>query len=75
VQKGWTSQLLYSSLVPFNHHTLDSIGLEKSENVQGSIMRVLGGGGSGMSRNPNHDGPESVLPVLTMGDETSCLDS
>ena len=37
-------------------------------------MRVLGGGGIGMSRNPNHDGTESILPVLAVGDETGCLD-
>ncbi len=36
-------------------------------------MCVLGGGGSGMSRNPNHDGTDSVLPVLAVCDETSCL--
>ena len=36
-------------------------------------MRVLGGGGSGMSRNPNDDGTGNVLPVLVVGDETSCL--
>ena len=73
-QKGWTRQLLYGSLVPFDHRTLDSIGLEKSENVWGSIMRVLGGGGIGTSRNPNHDGTKSILPVLAVGDETSWLD-
>jgi len=27
-----------------------------------------------MSRNPNHDGTDSVLPVLAVRDETSCLD-
>ena len=48
-QKVWTSQPLYNSLVPFDHRTLDSIGLEKSENARGSITRVLGGGGSGPS--------------------------
>ena len=73
-QKVWTGQLLYGSLVPFNHRTLDSIGLKKSENARGSVVRVLDGGGSGMSRNPNHDGTKSVLPVLAVGDETSCLD-
>ena len=61
-------------LVPFDHRTVDSIGLEKSEDVRGSVVCILGGGGSGMSRNPNHDGTNSVLPVLAVGDETSCLD-
>ncbi len=28
--------------------TLDSIGVEKSEDVQGSVVCVIGGGGSGM---------------------------
>ena len=28
-----------------------------------------------MSRNPNHDGTDSVLSVLAVGDETSCIDS
>jgi hypothetical protein len=30
-------------------------------------------GGSGMSRNPNNAGIETVLPFLAVGDETSCL--
>src|SRR5258706_4839740 len=54
--------------------TLDSIGVEKSEDVQGCVVCVLGGGGSGMSRNENHDGTDIVFPVLAVGDETSCLD-
>ncbi len=37
-------------------------------------MCILGGGGTGMSRNPNHDGTDSVLRVLVVGDETSRLD-
>ena len=36
-------------------------------------MCILGGGGSGMDRDPNHDGTDSVLPILAVGDETSCL--
>jgi hypothetical protein len=71
----WTLQPLHGSLVPFDHRTLDSIGLEKSGDVRGSVVCVLGGGDSGMSRNPNHDGTDSVLPVLAMGDETSSIDS
>jgi hypothetical protein len=27
-----------------------------------------------VSRNPNHDGTDSVLPVLAVGDKMSCLD-
>jgi hypothetical protein len=70
-----TSQPHHDSLVPFDHCTLDSIGLEKSEDVRGSIVCILGGGGSRMNRDPNHDGTDSVLPILTVGDETSCHDS
>ena len=76
-QKVRTSQLLHDSLVPFDHRTLDSIGLEKSKDVLGNVMCVLGGGGGGgMSRNPNYDGTNSVrvLPVLAVCDETSCID-
>ncbi len=69
-----TSQPHHDSLVPFDHCTLNSIGLEKSEYVRGSVVCILGGGGSGMSRNPNHDGAGSVLPVFAVGNETSCLD-
>jgi len=61
--------------VPFDQRTLDSIGLEKSEDVWGSVVCILGGGGSGMSRNPNHDGTDSVVPVLAVCDETSRLES
>ena len=73
-QKVWTSEVLHDSLVPFDHRTLDSI--EKSKDVLGNIVCVLGGGGSGMSRNPSHDGTNSVrvLPVLAVCDETSCID-
>ena len=73
-QKVWTSEVLHDSLVPFDHRTLDSI--EKSKDVLGNIVCVLGGGGSGMSRNPNHDGTNSVrvLPILAVCDETSCID-
>ena len=73
-QKVWTRQLLHGSLVPFDHRAPDSIGFEKSEDAKGSVVCILSGGGSGMCRNPNHDGTDSVLPVLAMGDETSCLD-
>ena len=73
-QKVWTRELLHGSLVPFDHHTLDSIGLKKSEDPRRSVVCVLSGGGSGMGRNPNHDGTNSVLLVLAAGDETSCLD-
>ena len=40
--------------------------------IQGNVVCVLG---SGISRNPNHGGTDSILPVLTIGDETSCLDN
>jgi len=69
-----TLQPLYDSLIPFDHRTLDSIVLEKSENVRGSVVRVLGGGGSGMSRNPNHDRTKSVLPILAVGEKSGCID-
>jgi hypothetical protein len=49
-------------------------GLEKSEDVRGSVICLLGGGRSGVSQNPNHDGTDSVLLVLAVGDKTSCLD-
>ncbi|KAI6044469.1 hypothetical protein EDC04DRAFT_2599503 [Pisolithus marmoratus] len=47
----------------------------KSEHVWGSIMHVLGGGGSGMSCNPNNDQAKTILVVLVMGDDMSCLGS
>ena len=37
-------------------------------------MGVLGGGGSGIGRNPNHDGTDGALLILAVGDKTSCLD-
>ena len=37
-QKGWALQPLCDSLVPFDHRILDSIGLEKTENVRGSTI-------------------------------------
>ena len=67
-------QLLYGSLVPFDHRTLDPIVLKKSENARGSVVCILGSGGGRMSRNPNHDWTASLLPVLAVGDETSSLD-
>ena len=38
-------------------------------------MRVLGGGASGINCNPNNDGTETILLVLAVGDEASCIDS
>ena len=69
-----TCQLLHGPLVPFDHDTLDSVGLEKREDLRGSVVRVLCGGGARMGRNPNYDGAESVLPVLAVGEETNCLE-
>ena len=74
VLSNCTLQPLHGSLVPFDHCTVDSIGLEKSEDVRGSVVRILGGGRSRMSGNPDYDGTDSVLPFLVVGDETSCLD-
>jgi len=37
-------------------------------------VRILGSGGSGISCNPNHDGTKNALPILTVGDKTSCID-
>ena len=42
--------------------------------MSGEASCILGDGGSGMSRHPNHDGTKIVLRVLAVGDETSCLD-
>lgn len=60
----WTSQPLDHSLVPFDHHALDSISSEKSKDVRGSLVCDLCGGGGGVNRYPNHHGTESGLPVL-----------
>jgi hypothetical protein len=38
-------------------------------------VRILGGGGIGMCRNPDDDGTETTLPVLAVSEESSCLDS
>ena len=42
--------------------------------MSGEASCILGDGGSGMSRHPNHDGTKIVLRVLAVGDEMSCLD-
>jgi len=72
-EKVGTYEPLYSSLIPFDHCTLNSIGLEKSENARRSIICTLSSGSSGMSRDPNHNGTDSILPIL-VGDKTSCFD-
>ena len=64
-------ELLHSSLVPFDHRPLDTIVLEKLKDVLGSVVRGFSGGGSRMSRNPDHDRTKSVLLILAVGHETS----
>ena len=70
-QKGHTLQPLYDSLGPFYHGAVDSINFKKSENVRGSEVRILGGGASGMSRDPNDHRTESALSVLVVSFETN----
>jgi hypothetical protein len=53
---------------------VDSVGLEKANNVWGGEVRVLSGGAGGMSCDPNDDGTETILSVLAVGYETSCVD-
>jgi hypothetical protein len=60
--------------VPLYNCSLDSIGLKKIENIGGNVVRLLGSGGIGMGRNPDHDGTTMVNPVLAAGNETRCRD-
>jgi len=56
------------------YNTLDSIGLEKQEDLWGSIMHILGSGGGRIGCNPNYDGAKSILPILTVGEKASCFE-
>jgi hypothetical protein len=53
--KGRTRQFLHKSLGTVRYR-LESIGLAKSENVWGTVVRILGGGGNAMTRRLDHDG-------------------
>ena len=70
-QKGWTCESLHRALVPLYHGSLDSKLLEKTDDIGRSIVRILGGGGAGMGRNPDDNGSETALPVLAMSEESS----
>lgn len=65
------NEFLYGSLVPLYHGVLNSIGLEKSKNFWGSVVRVLGGDGIRMNRNPKNNGTKTVFPFLVLGGETT----
>lgn len=73
-QKGWTRHHLHGALVPLYHRSLNSKGCEKTDNIGGNVVCILSTGGLGMCRDPNDDGTETTLPVLAMGEESSCLD-
>lgn len=58
--------------MPLYHDSLDSEVLEKTDDIGGSIVHILGGGGVGMGRNPDDDWTETSLPVLAVSEEPSC---
>jgi len=66
---GWTRKPLDRSFIPVDDCTLDSMGLEKTEDVRGSIAAGYGSGGIGMDRDPHDDGSEDGLPVFIGGGE------
>jgi hypothetical protein len=70
-QKGGTGERLHRALVPLDHGSLDSSLLEKADDIGGGIVRILGGGGAGMGRDPDHDGSETTLPVLAASGKSS----
>lgn len=60
--------------MPLYLSVLDSILLEKFEDELGDFVGGVGRGGSGMDCDPNHHRTESVLLVLSMGEETGGID-
>ena len=70
-----SSKLRGSNLISLRPHTrINRIWQVNVLGRWGHTMCILGSGGGGMSHNSNHNGTESVLPVLAVDDETSCLD-
>jgi hypothetical protein len=74
VQKGWTCRLPRDRLVPLYFNILDSILLEKFKDVLRYFVGAVGRGRAGIDPNPNYDGAECLLPVLSVGDEASGID-
>jgi hypothetical protein len=52
-------------------NALGSILLEKFKDILGYFVGGVGGGRAGIDPNPNNDGTESLLPILSVGDEAS----
>ncbi len=63
----WTCEPLQNGLAPFYDNVLDSMILEKLENLLGDVVCGIGGGRIGSDANPDHDGTESPLLLLSCG--------
>ena len=72
--KEWgPSQPLYNRLSPFYHNTLNFVLLEKSEDQLRYIMSSFGRGRARPDANPDHDGAETAV-VLVSG-RTMCVET
>jgi len=58
-------QPLHDRLSPLNHNTLDSVLLEKSEDLLRDIMGGVGRGRAGSDSNPDDNGAETALLLLS----------
>ena len=70
-QKGGTCRLPRDRLAPLYFNAFDSVLLEKFRDVLGYFVGDVCRGGAGIDPNPNNDGTESILLVLSVGDEAS----
>ena len=57
--------------MPLYFNVLNSILLEKFKDVLRDFVGGVGGDRAGIDPNPNHDGTETLLPILSVGDEAS----
>ena len=74
--KGWTSQPLHDSLVPFHNNILDPILQEKHKDLLGDLVGGIRGGRARNDTNPYDNRTETpfILSHQSMGEETGRVD-
>jgi len=75
--KWGACQPLRDRLAPFHNNTLDSVLQQKCKNLLGDIMGSIGGGRTGNDTDPDDNGTETPLRLLSrrsMGEEAGRVD-
>lgn len=75
--KGMACQSLRDRLAPFHNNTLDPVLQQKRKDLLGDIVGGIGGGRTGKDADPDDDGTETSLRLLSrrsVGEEAGSVD-